>query len=289
MSPSRNRIRDFRPHEKYYFPAGDLHVLAGHTMFRIHSYFFSRESPIFNRRLYPASPGSEREGTTESNPIMLEEDIKPRDFEKLLWVFYNPRYSLYEGATVDDWRVILNLADKWSFPEVKELAVRELHKTDLDLVSKMALYEKYKVDPKHLVPLYAQLCQRETPLTFEEANIIGLKASHLVAITREKLRSLPSSGGKSPLPEGLELQDVFRAVEEGLDVEVGSTSVTPLTASSSSHSLGELQLDDFSVVFYVDLALSDKAHGHPSANGSKGPRIPLSKMKANGANGTKVK
>ncbi|PPQ64174.1 hypothetical protein CVT24_008548 [Panaeolus cyanescens] len=268
MTPSNHSIRNFKQHENYYFTAGDLHVLVGNTMFRIHSYFFARESPIFNKRLNPASPGHVREGSADSSPIMLEEDVKPQDFEKLLWVFYNPRYSLYDGVSIEDWRTILNLADKWSFAEVKELAVRELHKTELDLVQKMALYEKYKVDPKHLVPLYAELCQRDTPLTFEESTILGLKASHLVAVTREKLRSLPSNGGKSPLPEGLELQDVFRAVEEELSVEVGTTTVpSSLGTSPSSQSL---------------------ANGHAS-NGSKGPRLPLSKIKTNGTNGTKAK
>lgn len=58
-------------------------------MFRVHSYFFSRESPVFNRRINPASPGNIREGSNDKDPVVLE-DVAAEDFEKFLWVFYNP-------------------------------------------------------------------------------------------------------------------------------------------------------------------------------------------------------
>ncbi|PPR00291.1 hypothetical protein CVT24_005032 [Panaeolus cyanescens] len=251
-------IRDVKQHEKYYIPAGDLHVLVGNTMFRIHSYFFERESPIFSSRRNPASPGQEPDGTSDANPLMLD-DVKPEEFEKLLWVFYNPRYSLYDGASPNDWCIILKLAHKWLFTEVKELSARELQKTELEAVRKIAVYEQCSVDPKYIVPLYAELCQRDTPLTFEESSVLGLKGFHFVAVMREKLRSPPSNGGKSPLPEGLELQDVFRAVEEGLSIEVGTTSIPcalPSLPSSPSRS-------------------------NVSSNSPRAPRLPLSKIRAN--------
>jgi hypothetical protein len=132
-------------------------------------------------------------------------------------------YSLYD-TTVDDWHCILNLADKWDFPEVKELAVRELHKKpELNLVHKMALYEKYKVDPRHLVPLYAQLCARDTALTLEESTILGITACVIINTARERLRAKPSDEGRSPLPDYLEEGDVFRAIEAQIGVEEGST------------------------------------------------------------------
>ena len=41
---------------------------------------------------------------------------------------------------------------------------------------------------------------------------------------REQLRALPSNEGKSPLPEGLEMSDVYRAFERELDLEEGITA-----------------------------------------------------------------
>jgi hypothetical protein len=137
--------------------------------------------------------------------------------------FPRRKYSLYE-ASVDDWHCILNLADKWDFNEVKELAVRELQKKpELDILNKMALYEKYKVNKRHLVPLYAALCKRDIPLSLEEAQIIGMEAAILVNTARERLRANPSDGGRSPLPQGLEEVDVFRALEAEMGIEAGST------------------------------------------------------------------
>ncbi|KAF9479074.1 hypothetical protein BDN70DRAFT_879143 [Pholiota conissans] len=210
-------------HPKYYIDAADLHIVTNKTLFRVHGYFFSRESPLFNKKLNPASPGDVRQGTNDSDPIVLE-DVKPEEFEKLLWVFYNPKYSLYE-ASVDDWNCILNLADRWDFNEVKELAVRELQKKrELDIVTKMALYQKYKVDQRHLVPLYAALCKRDIPLTLEEAKVIGLEASILVNNSRERLRAKPSDGGRSPLPDGMEEADVFHTLEAQIGLQEGATA-----------------------------------------------------------------
>jgi hypothetical protein len=220
-------------HDKYYIDQADLHILVRgrpqdgkktrQTMFRVHSYFFSRESPIFNRKINPASPGDIREGSDDKDPVVLE-DVAAEDFEKLLWVFYNPTYSLYD-ASVEDWNCILGLAHEWNFEEVKELAVRELHKKkELSIVERMALYEKYKVNKRHLVPLYAALCQRDYPLTVEEAKILGFESTILVNAARERLRAKPSDGGRSPLPEGLEDADIFRAIETSMGIEEGSTT-----------------------------------------------------------------
>ncbi len=131
---------------------------------------------------------------------------------------------LYD-ASVDDWNSILNLADKWDFYEVKELAVRELQKKkELDIVTKMALYQKYKVDKRHLVPLYASLCRRDIPLSLGEATILGMEATILVNTARERLRANPSDGGRSPLPTGLDDTNIFRELELEMGIEEGSTA-----------------------------------------------------------------
>lgn len=179
---------------------------------------------MFHKKVHPVTPGTPREGLTDKTPILLE-NISPEDFETFLWVFYNPRYSIYD-APVEKWKVILKLADSWGFKEVKELAVRELHKKpQLKLVDRLALYQDHKVDPCHLIPLYGLLCIRDTPLNVEEARILGLETTVLIATMREQLRApLPSNEGRPcPLREGLEIPDVFKALEKALDLEPGSS------------------------------------------------------------------
>ena len=37
--------------EQYYLPGGDLYILIQNTMFRIHRYFFMRDSALFRARI----------------------------------------------------------------------------------------------------------------------------------------------------------------------------------------------------------------------------------------------
>lgn len=58
-------------------------------MYRVHRYFFERESPYFHNLLKaPVAPGAPRPGSEESSSIILE-DIRSADFARFLWVFYN--------------------------------------------------------------------------------------------------------------------------------------------------------------------------------------------------------
>ena len=49
------------------------------------------------------SPGAVRQGSSDSDPLVLE-DVKAEDFERFLWVFYNPWVFvfIYLGLTAAD-------------------------------------------------------------------------------------------------------------------------------------------------------------------------------------------
>ena len=97
-------------------------------------------------------------------------------------------------------------------------------KRELPLVEKMALYQHHQVDPRHLVPLFAELCSRDTPLTLEESKVLGPDSTYLVYSTRERLRTQPLSDEcRSPLPSGVEEKDVFSAIEDFFGMDHGST------------------------------------------------------------------
>jgi len=59
------------------------------VLFRVHSYFFTRESKTFHSKVYPAGPGLTRQGTSDGDPIRLT-NVTPEEFETFLFVFYNP-------------------------------------------------------------------------------------------------------------------------------------------------------------------------------------------------------
>lgn len=59
-------------------------------MFRVHSYFFQRESQYF-RDIMGEQPsvGQLRRGEADNTAIMIKE-VTVEQFAKFLWVFYNP-------------------------------------------------------------------------------------------------------------------------------------------------------------------------------------------------------
>jgi hypothetical protein len=97
-------------HSQYYITGADLIVLVRgfpieyrvialselesqqveDTLFRIHRYFLTRDSAYFRSKLpHPPSPGDSSKGSSDNNPLPLEDALKV-DFERFLWVFYNP-------------------------------------------------------------------------------------------------------------------------------------------------------------------------------------------------------
>ncbi|KAI9430411.1 hypothetical protein H4582DRAFT_1824213, partial [Lactarius indigo] len=127
-----------RRHHLYDLPSADAVVTVKNCEFRIHSYFFTRESPYF-RRLWRVA------GSTTETPIDLTneesitakddtavkpyratfDDVTTEEFTLLLWVFYNPTFSIYE-ATTREWTLILRLSQKWELASVEALCWREL-------------------------------------------------------------------------------------------------------------------------------------------------------------------
>lgn len=218
-----------------------------HIQFKVHRYFFERESAYFSAKLTtPVSPGTPLQGAGDGNAIVVE-GVTPVEFARFLWVFYNPyvlhpyptthsitdshhlpprsRYSIYE-AEIEEWETILRLAHRWEFPEVKRLAIRELEKKDILDVRRVKLYQENDVDRNFLVPRYAALCEREAPLTFREGLDLGMETALMIAHGREEVRSArTASGTRSPLTptvHGADLDAVIRELFQIVPAEPDS-------------------------------------------------------------------
>lgn len=108
-SPPDDCVKLRRRHEKYYIPSGDvvflvsralLHVYAftqtssqvEDIIFRVHRYFFLRDSPVFRDMFSlptPPEPGTNVEGASDENPISLPQ-VTSKEFAHFLWLFYKP-------------------------------------------------------------------------------------------------------------------------------------------------------------------------------------------------------
>ncbi|TFK29659.1 hypothetical protein FA15DRAFT_581696 [Coprinopsis marcescibilis] len=248
--PFRTLVR----HPLYYIQSADLCFLLGHVQFRVHRYFFERESPYYRGKLtLPVSPGATRQGSNDAEPIVFD-DVTPEAFEKLLWVFYNPRYSLYD-APVEDWFTVLDLSQKWGFAQVKSLAVRELEKKEFSDIDRVAEYQKNDVDRNLLIPRYAALCAREKPLTLPEGLKLGMETTLIIASAREFVRASKLADGSrspiSPTVEGDELVNIIRELFGISPPLKGSVDVVTKDGTTSSFSSGGLVTSSL-LLGYVD-------------------------------------
>jgi len=165
-------------------------------IFRVHRFFFTRDSAFFRDKLpHPPTPGEFSKGSSDNNPFILEDTLRV-DFERFLWVFYNPKYSIYE-ADVEEWISILKLAHQWEFIEVKALALRELEELEIPALQKIITYHTHDIDRNLLQKAYTDLTIRDGPITIEEGRLLGLETALLLARAREFARAPVFSGKKS--------------------------------------------------------------------------------------------
>ncbi|KAF8341036.1 hypothetical protein F5887DRAFT_977868 [Amanita rubescens] len=216
-------------HDEYFLNGGDLYLMVEHVQFRVHRYFFERESTFFRNKLAgSASPGAHKQGGSESTAIILGDGLKPAEFARFLWVFYNPKYSIY-NASVEDWTVILRLAHRWSFHEVKDLAVRELQKLDSPDIDRIVAYHDCEVDRNLLIPRYAALCHREQPLELEEGQRLGLETTLMIARAREFARgSLLPTGARSPITATLAQHEMITLIRGLFGIPAPVTEESPV-------------------------------------------------------------
>ncbi|KAH9006317.1 hypothetical protein EDB86DRAFT_2824588 [Lactarius hatsudake] len=179
---------DNRPTVRHdFFSDGDVIIRVEDTVFCIHAFFLTRESNHFRSMLastVPCRRCRETPGTSESNPIVLR-DATSEAFSDLLWVFYNPEYSNYSGATLEKWKRILALAQQWGFVQVEQLCVRELEKLTIPPVEKIKIYQDFNLNPKLLYDSCVELVIRPEPLNLEEGGKVGFLTSMKIMHARE--------------------------------------------------------------------------------------------------------
>ncbi|KAI9465152.1 hypothetical protein BJY52DRAFT_1220856 [Lactarius psammicola] len=208
--PNQNGQRIVR-HAEYYIHGGDVIFRVDNNLFRVHRYFFTRDSAFFRDKLpHPPPPGEFTKGSSDNNPLVLE-DVTIVDFERFLWVFYNPKYSLYD-ANVDEWTSILKLSHLWAFTEVKTLALRELERLEIPPLDKIVMWRT------------PALTVRAEPITIEEGRELGLETALQLARARELARS--SASGKK-------LQSPVKLAEAELELLIRDLFQLPTSDGSS--------------------------------------------------------
>jgi hypothetical protein len=86
------------------------------------------------------------------------------------------------------WLGILELAHKYQFETIQNVALKALGRIHLDPVLKIALCDRYGIELGWAVDALATLCTRQEPITVDEGMKMGVIAIVLLAQAREMLR-----------------------------------------------------------------------------------------------------
>ncbi|KAG1794784.1 uncharacterized protein HD556DRAFT_402315 [Suillus plorans] len=197
----QNGVSRMNCHPEYYLRDGNITFHVEGTLFRVHRYFFERESLFFLQEFARAPQG----GTTDTSAFRLDE-VTATDFTKFLWVWYSPSYrrgSLSEPK--EHWLTILELSTKWQFLDMKKLAIDELEKLDIEPIEKITTYDKHKIDKLLLLPAYKLLCKRTTRITDEEGE--QLKIPTLLRIFEARERAGSAAEGRRTGPTSADADD----------------------------------------------------------------------------------
>ncbi|KAG2340331.1 hypothetical protein BDR05DRAFT_890231 [Suillus weaverae] len=202
-------------HPQYYLHDGSVSIHARHlfvagTVFRVHKYFFERESEYFREGFKAAGP--QGDGQSDQAAFRLD-DVKISEFERLLWVFYNPQY-MYDEQPIDHWITILDLATRWKFPGVRDLAVRQLQKLDMKPVERIITYDKYNLDKSLLLPAYILLCKQPSR-SVEDGKRLGMPTVLKINEAREYAQRFAAEQGcHSPTSADAEDQELVEILKD---------------------------------------------------------------------------
>ncbi|KAI6115851.1 hypothetical protein F5141DRAFT_632427 [Pisolithus sp. B1] len=240
----------YTKHPEYYFCDGSITFLVENELFRVHKYFFERESQYFKN----CFKTSEFDGTDE-DPYVL--DVKSEDFTKFLWVWYNPRYR-YHGQPRETWLTILTLTARWGFESMRELAIRQLERLGMDPVEKITLYKEHKIDKRLLIPSFVELCKSPTLPSPAEAERLQMETILRLAAARERaLTRAAEQGNRSPTSALLGNEELVTIVNDVFEMG-GITGEDQQEFEPAEDSERENSNEDW---FFVD---------QPGVNGSNG-------------------
>ncbi|KAK0484842.1 hypothetical protein IW261DRAFT_861420 [Armillaria novae-zelandiae] len=180
-SPPTSRNR------RFYFDDDMTTFIVENELFRIHSYFLTRESEFF-RTMLSCPPGSEGpEGMSDDKPIPIGAGATREEFECVLDYAFNQRGYNVSHQT-HHWINILTFCNRFDLDNVRGVAMSHLGQyPSSNPIDAIAIAER--VDMKEwLLPAFKTLCQRVEPLNLSEGNKIGMEKALLIARAREAVR-----------------------------------------------------------------------------------------------------
>ncbi|KAF8654771.1 hypothetical protein AX16_003426 [Volvariella volvacea WC 439] len=177
-------------HSSLYLIDESVTFIVEDTSFRLPTYFFKRDSPIFRKQF------EESDTTTASvhgiipDSIRLQ-DVTVQEFERFVRVLYPSNIGEYDATTTEDWTSILQLADRWRFASICRLAISKI-KDNANPADQIIIGQKFNVEELYHRGL-VEICMRKSALTEEEGNKLGMRRVIAIAAARQWICVKPSA------------------------------------------------------------------------------------------------
>ncbi|KAF9478099.1 hypothetical protein BDN70DRAFT_895954 [Pholiota conissans] len=161
-------------HSRFYFPDGNIIFLLDNVLFKVHRYFFQRDSPVFSAMFTLPHPERDTaEGEMDEKPVKLT-GFTPTDFERFLTLLYPKDFTKTELTGTEAWISVLKIATQFEFASLRALAITRIRNFLVNAPERIAVAKQYGID-NWLVQAYTDLCTRDEPLTLEEGRKVGLE------------------------------------------------------------------------------------------------------------------
>jgi len=114
-------------HERFYFPDGNIILLVENTLFKVHRFFFVRDSEVFREIFtFPPPRGQAPKGSSDDTPIKLDGQDR-QDFENFLSLLYPEDFAEEHDSSF--WFSCLRFSLKWSFERQKNASLEKIKQT----------------------------------------------------------------------------------------------------------------------------------------------------------------
>ncbi|KAG8748456.1 hypothetical protein FRC10_003589 [Ceratobasidium sp. 414] len=157
---------------------GDFELCVNGMLFQTHKYLLKRFSGL--KRMI------EQKATDHQDKLLtLEREHGLEDFRSTLKVLY---MSPIEGPLEFDTGTLisaLRIATAYDYPALQTFAINNLEKAHLSAIDRIRIAREFGFASWE-APAYVELCEREEPITEQEANVLGMNAFVQVARIREK-------------------------------------------------------------------------------------------------------
>ncbi|KAF6751637.1 hypothetical protein DFP72DRAFT_1012155 [Ephemerocybe angulata] len=181
-------------HSKYFFDDVPVIFEVEGVLFKVHTHFLTKHSPVFDT-MFSCPPGEDGpEGQSVDRPIPLP-GVTVKEWEALLDFFYEgERKGIQDGGEEGSDRA--TISTRFDFEMVRRLAMDALELRVPDPIERILIARKYELD-EWLYSAYLQLCLREAALNEDEGNQLGMRTTVLLAKSRELLAPKRSKHGFS--------------------------------------------------------------------------------------------